>query len=242
MADSGSLLWKAGEKRGHVCFSANQHKTSGPKTLIQIFFFYVFKNYSQPIWTNSCQIRLAVLVWFISSHRRVHKLLVIKLKRGSCPATVEHIQTWWPGNVCTIKLITERNFNAWNIFKSKTVCLYVFEIKICYSMTWTTAWIHKKTKTEPLENEFVWLYMQDSLMNKVEISSSWQDVSLQLHPEERSALYNKYTKKTAVCPRRFLLFDDVITDILQFIIFTKWHIVNVENFQGQFWSPFKNMQ
>lgn len=148
MADSGSLLWKAGEKRGHVCFSANQHKTSGPKTLIQIFFFNVFKNYSEPIWTNSCQIRLAVLVWFISSHRRVHKLLVIKLKRGSCPATVEHIQTWWPGNVCTIKLITERNFNAWNIFKSKTVCLYVFEIKICYSMTWTTAWIHKKTKRQ----------------------------------------------------------------------------------------------
>lgn len=81
------------------------------------FLMYLFKNYSEPILTNSCQIGLAVLVWFISSHQCVQKLPVIKFKGGggslpsyigAYPNSKRRLGMFAP----TVKLITYRNFDA----------------------------------------------------------------------------------------------------------------------------------
>lgn len=52
-------------------------------------------------------------------------------------------------------------------------------------------------------------------MNKVEISSSWENVSLQLRPEEFSIMQQVQEEHCSLFfPSRFL-FDSIITDILQ---------------------------
>lgn len=137
-------------------------------------------------------------------------LLVVKFKRGPCPATVEHIQTWRDGQKTfaqTIKLIIYYHSTAWNIFKLKPVCMlfhsHGFENKISYSIIWTTEWMHKKQNHYKIS---IQVFMQDSQMNKVEIGSSWQDVSLPLHLEESSALCSKHKRKTTVLTQN-VLFD-----------------------------------
>ena len=147
-------------------------------------------------------------------------LLVVKFKRGPCPATVEHIQTWRDGQKTfaqTIKLIIYYHSTAWNIFKLKPVCMlfhsHGFENEIGYKIS-------------------IQVFMQDSLMNKVRnrlqlagcvsATSSWGKFSIVQQAQEEN---NSSDWKC------FIWFQHVITNLLQCFIFTKWIIINVNEIQ-----------
>lgn len=163
-------------------------------------------------------------------------LLVVKFKRGPCPATVEHIQTWRDGQKTfaqTIKLIIYYHSTAWNIFKLKPVCMlfhsHGFENEIGYSIIWTTEWMHKKQNHYKIS---IQVFMQDSLMNKVRnrlqlagcvsATSSWGKFSIVQQAQEEN---NSSDWKC------FIWFQHVITNLLQCFIFTKWIIINVNEIQ-----------